>query len=435
MDYSQLTDQQLLQIAQEKGLRKPDNIFNSNESEQTSQSNPFIDAAIGGTVGLGGAYLASKAISPTASAFGQAFRYLAGIPDESVVKLKQYGAKNVFSPRYEAKDFIGTTYTPEVQNIFKQESNTLKQDYANTLGMVPPKGKVDLSNTKQLLGGFLKDLELIDGQGNPIPKNLKSLSTSNAVYRKLYSVYKTISDEGQLSRIRVQELRNTLNTLFKDLPSDLITQDAKLSIYKDLENAGAKGMSNVAGKYKRVYNLDPYTEELTGENKLFNLLKRGTKEETAGLTERAIKQLSPAQGQQIMDELTKHKIAQQFSIGPNALYPTKSGTIHFVARPLMKGYYKKVDPIIQGLKKGGQNIGRTVGKMGKGIRGLFPSVMPFLTTLPSMALAVQDPQGYMAEIAGVSPEEVKIIRQAQAKKYENLSDIELDVLYKYGFII
>jgi len=375
----------------------PLNKYMSTPDEETLQDKiSGIGANIlGGGAILGGGLLATKALTKgLPKQVGSLFRGMADIPTADIKRGKEIGFKNIFTQDYENPAYLGKTLAPQVSDELGSEIARLKQDYTTTLNQIPETGLVKMTNSKQMLEGLLQKLQLIDSSGTPIQRNLKSASTSNPAYRQLYSEYKRINESPEgLPRIVVQDVRNNLNKLFKDLPQDIIAQDAKLALYQDLEDAGAKGMRAKAAEYSQVYPMEEYynTENLPASKlKLKTLFRRGMNPENASLTQEAVGRILPESStQRIMGDIEKYKIAQDFS--PRGSFaPSRSQIIKKLSRPIMKGYYESVQPRIAGLQQrvGSSGIGKGFMKAGKVLKNI-PGIGGLFSMYPAISQAMQ----------------------------------------------
>ena len=373
----------------------PLNKYMSTPDEETLQDKiSGIGANIlGGGALLGGGLLATKALTKgLPKHVGSLFRGMADIPTADIKRGKEIGFRNIFQEKYENPAYLGKTLAPQVSDELGAEITRLKQNYTNTLNQIPENATVPMPNTKSMLSDILTKVKMLDSDGKPNQAKIRSKSISNPAYKQLYEHYREIS-AGDLSRTEVENMRNNLNKLFKDLPQDIIAQDAKLALYKDLEKAGAKGIRAKAAEYAQVYPMEEYynTENLPASKlKLKTLFRRGMSPENQSLTQEAIGRILPESStQRIMSDIEKHKIAQDFS--PRGSFaPSRSQIIKKLSRPIMKGYYESVQPRIAGLQQrvGSSGIGKGFMKAGKVLKNI-PGIGGLFSMYPAISQAMQ----------------------------------------------
>jgi hypothetical protein len=310
----------------------------ASQEYESSKKFPVADTLASGG-GLLGAYYAGRKIArEVPKQTGSLMRGIANVSTKDVKTLKEIGPKNVFQPRYESESFIADTLVPETKKSFQDIVARKSKDYASAIDKVDRTSYMDLGNTKQALTDIFDEL-------GPAAKSGKTFSDTGL--KKLADMLDTISTEGAMPRATVDILRDNVSDIFKTIPdrNNILANKVKSALYKDYEVAGATGLTEASKNYSDVFGINKYTDE----TKLNSILSRGATKKSGSLTARALKEIVPEKADEIMGELTKHRIAQEFNPS-GRLSVTKSGIAGRVSKPILKTYYKDIYPILEKIR-------------------------------------------------------------------------------------
>ena len=335
--------------------------------------------------------LAGKAIKPALNVIPKATRFISknigGITDATVETIKRLGPKRVFEPIKANADYISQNLAPRVYKQLKSVIDFADNAYKNAMASAPEGKKINIRPAIEQAGNQLKQLGLITEKGN-LTELGNSEIARDSVYGKLLDFYKSSDAISGVGKLRGKDLtqsqmikafgagretlvnkdqytflRDKLNSLYKNKPSDIDVNKVADKFYQSGEDSGIKGLQ-LARKLKReAFNI----EDKVDVNKISRDFIKAKNPQWTKQVEGEYKKILGEKGfREVWDDLMAHFANKDFSLISDTpgtgggIFAGRSGLTRAGVSEATKKYYQKVYPTA---KKIGENVGN-IGKFG-----------------------------------------------------------------------
>lgn len=349
-----------------------------------------LKGAMGGAVLGGVAPVAGKAVTTVGKGISKAGRFVAknigGITDSTVKTIKRLGANKVFNPIKEKADYISQDLAPRIHKKLTDIVKVADDAYSKVMNSAPEGKQINVRPAIEEAGSRLRHLGLITKTGNMTELG-KSEIARDSVYGKLLDFYKSADAISGVKKLQGKDLtssqmvkafnamretkvnkeqflflRDKLNSLYKNKPSDIDVSKVVNKFYESGEASGLKGLQEARALQRKVFEI----EDKIDLNKITrDLIKAKNPQYTKPIEAEYKKILGEENFKDVWDDLMAHYANIDFGLvseTPGAgggLYPSRSGMIRSGVSTATKGYYQKVIPEVEKFK---QFIGRTAQK-------------------------------------------------------------------------
>lgn len=338
--------------------------------------------------------VAGATLSKTGEVITKSGRWIAknvgGITDATVNTIKRLGANKVFDPLKAKADYITQNLAPKIYNKLESIVQNADDAYKQAMNNAPAGKKINVRPAIEEAGVRLKTLGLITDKG-ALTELGNSEIARDSVYGKLLDFYKSadaISGVGRLADqpltqgqiIKLSKasketlvnkdqflfLRDKLNSLYKNKPSDIDVSKVVNKFYQSGEDAGIKGLQQARQLQKRVFEI----EDKVDVNKISrDLIKAKNPNWTKVIEKDYIDLLGEKEARPILDDLMAHFANSDFELvseTPGAgggIYPSRAGLIRGAVARGTKQYYRNILPKTEKLKGFLRNAGESAKEL------------------------------------------------------------------------
>ncbi len=305
-----------------------------------------------------------------------------GITDATVNTIKRLGADRVFDPLKAQADYISQNVAPRIYNKLIEFSELANKAYRQALNSAPEGKQINIRPAIEEAGKRLKNLGMITDKGN-LTELGQSEIARDSVYGKLLDFYKSadaISGVKKLQGIPLTQsqiikaskamretlvnkdqytfLRDKLNSLYKNKPSDIDVSKVVNEFYQSGENSGIKGLQIARELTKKAFEI----EDKLDVNKITRDLIKAKNPQWTNVIQKDYKQLidkgiiNEKDYRNIFDDLMAHFANIDFELVSKTpgvsggFYPSKAGFLRKGIAGATKQYYKNVVPQTEKLK-------------------------------------------------------------------------------------
>jgi hypothetical protein len=307
---------------------------------------------------------------------------IGGITDATIKTIKDLGVNRVFDPKKANADYISQELAPQVYGKLKGFVDLADDAYKTAIKNAPEGKKINVRPAIEEAGKRLKALGLITERGNMTELG-KSEIARDSVYGKMLDFYKSADAisgvkklqgkaltnkqilksfsalrETNVNKEQYLFLRDKLNALYKNKPSDIDVSKVVNQFYQDGENAGIKGLQEARALQRKVFEI----EDKIDVNKIARNLIKAKNPQWTRVVEKEYKDLvgkgiiTEKEYQNLWDDLMAHFANIDFELvgeTPGAgggFYPSRAGLARQAVIGVSKKYYQNIDPTIQKLK-------------------------------------------------------------------------------------
>ena len=302
-----------------------------------------------------------------------------GITDATVKTIKRLGANRVFDPLKAKADYISQNIAPKIYDKFVEFENKANSAYRQAIKSAPEGKQINIKPAIQEAGKRLKGLGLITETGN-LTELGQSEIARDSVYGKLLDFYKSADaisgveklkgkaltqsqmikasramNETLVNKEQFTFLRDKLNALYKNKPSDIDVSKVVNEFYQAGENSGMKGLQQARELQRKLFEI----EDKIDVNKITRDLVKAKnpqwskviQKEYQNLVDKGI--LNKQDYQNFFDDLMAHFANIDFELVSETpgvgggFYPSRAGLIRKGVAGAAKQYYKNVVPTIE----------------------------------------------------------------------------------------
>lgn len=328
------------------------------------------------------------------SAISKSGRWVAksigGVTDSTVKTIKRLGADRVFDPVKAKADYISQELAPKVYQKLTNIVKVADDAYKQAMASAPEGKKIDVRPAIEEAGRRLKRLGLITEKGN-LTELGQSEIARDSTYGKLLDFYKSADaisgvkklqgipltqnqmvraskamDETLVNKDQFLFLRDKLNSLYKNKPSDIDVSKVVNQFYQSGENSGIKGLQKARELQRKVFEI----EDKIDVNKITrDLVKAKNPQWTKPIEEEYKKILGEGNFKDVWDDLMAHFANIDFELVSETpgvgggFYPSRAGLLRKGIAGATKEYYKTLSPKF--LEPTGESLGALRGKFNK----------------------------------------------------------------------
>jgi len=308
---------------------------------------------------------------------------IGGITDATVNTIKRLGANRVFDPLKAKADYISQNIAPKIYDKFVEFENRANSAYRQAIKSAPEGKQINIKPAIQETGKRLKSLGLITETGN-LTELGQSEIARDSVYGKLLDFYKSadaISGVKKLQNVPLTQsqiikaskamnetlvnkeqftfLRDKLNSLYKNKPSDIDVSKVVNEFYQAGENSGMKGLQQARKLQRTLFDI----EDRIDVNKITRDLVKAKNPQWSKVIQKDYQSLvdkgvlNKQDYQNFFDDLMAHFANIDFELVSETpgvgggFYPSRAGFLRKGIAGTAKQYYKNVAPQTEKLGK------------------------------------------------------------------------------------
>jgi hypothetical protein len=201
------------------------------------------------------------------------------MPESAVKTVERKGIDSVIATRERLNDSIDDIYL-RIQQGFENKNAEASLAYKKAMSGISGRGNnIPVTNTTKTMGKVLRKYGFIDSRGN-LSRYADDPSLQNNVYRKMLDVYKRLGLRTKGGAVKINKaqyklLRDNLNDLYREKPSDIDLAKVMESFYDDGERAGFTGLKKARRLFRESREMtDKFmSKSLIKERKLSNFHK------------------------------------------------------------------------------------------------------------------------------------------------------------------